>query len=141
MTPTTFEDVYSYFLGKIEDYEIQEKLQLDYEFAQELLYDFMKSAIPKFTYSTKDLSDRDETLLKFNIELTDMEKEILSTLMVVEYLSPKVLKEEYFESRLGSKDYREFSPANQLKEVRELRESFKREANSLMIEYYYRQGL
>nr|BDD47809.1 hypothetical protein 10 [Bacillaceae bacterium] len=138
---TTFEEVYSRFLGKIEDYEIHEKLQLDYEFAQELLLDFLKSAIPKFTYSTKDLSNRDDVLLKFNIQLTEMEKEILSTLMVVEYLSPKVLKEEYFASRLGSKDYREYSPANMLKEAREVRKSFKSEANSLMIEYYYRQGL
>jgi len=138
MTP--YSEVYAYFLGKIEDYEIHQKLQLDYEFAQELLYDFLKSSIPKFTYSTKDLSDRDDLLQQFNITLTEMEKEILSTLMVVEYLSPKILRDELLEERLGSKDFKLFSPANQLKEVRELRQTFKDEANALMIEYYYRVG-
>ncbi|MGM7720497.1 hypothetical protein [Metabacillus sp. Hm71] len=138
---TTYDEIYSRFLGKIEDYEIKEKLQLEYEFALELLLDFLKSAIPKFTYSTKNLSDRDDTLSRFNFELNEMEKEILSTFMVVEYLSPKILRDEYLEDRLGSKDFRSFSPANQLKELRELRQSFKSEANSLMIEYYYRQGV
>lgn len=139
MTP--YSEIYEIFLGKIEDYEIKKKLELEFEFAQEMLFDFLRSAIPKFTYSTKDLSNRDNTLLQFNIQLTDMEKEILSTLMIVEYLSPKILRDEYLENHLGSKDYRTFSPANQLKEVKELRESIKSEANSLMIEYYYRQGL
>jgi hypothetical protein len=138
---TSYESIYSSFLGKIEDYDIQKRLELEFEFAQEMLHDFLKSAIPKFTYSIKDLSDRDDTLLQFNLTLTDMEKEILATLMVVEYLSPKILRDELLENHLGSKDYRTFSPANQIKEVRELRESFKSEANSLMIEYYYRQGL
>lgn len=138
---TAYEEIYARFLGKIEDYEIQEKLQLEYEFVQELLYDFLKSSIPKFTYSVKDLSNRDDTLLQFNIQLTDMEQEILSTLMVVEYLSPKILRDELLEDKLGSKDFRIFSPANLLKEVRELRQTFKSEANSLMIEYYYRNGM
>ncbi|MFO1442804.1 hypothetical protein KDN24_06195 [Bacillus sp. Bva_UNVM-123] len=105
------------------------------------MFDFLKSAIPKFTYSVKDLSNRDDILLQFNFILSEIEKEILATLMVVEYLSPKILRDEFLESRLGSKDYREFSPANQLKELKDLRKIFKDEANLLMIEYYYRQGI
>ncbi len=138
---TSYELIYSIFLGKIEDFDIKEQLELEYDIAQELLFDFLRSAIPKFTYSIKDLSNRDDLFNQFNLVLNDMEKEILATLMVVEYLSPKILKDELLENHLGSKDYRIFSPANQLKEVRELRESFKSEANSLMVEYYYRQGL
>lgn len=141
MTPTQYSEIYALFLGKIEDYDIKNKLQVDFEFVNELLYDFLKSAIPKFTYSVKDLSNRDDVLMQFKFQLNDMEKEILSTLMVVEYLSPKILRDELLEDKLGSKDFRIFSPANQLKETRELRESFKNEANLLMIEYYYRQGL
>lgn len=140
MTPTQFDEVYAIFLSKVDDYDIQKKLELDFDFAQELMFDFLKSAIPKFTYSTKDLSNRDSILLQFNLQLSDMEKEILGTLMVVEYLSPKILRDELLLDRLGSKDFRTFSPANLLKETRELRESFKSEANSLMVEYYYRQG-
>lgn len=138
---TTYEDVYSLFLSKIEDFDIKNTMELDYELGQELLNDFLKSSITKFTYCVKNLFDRDDNFGQFNIELSEMEKEILSTLMVVEYLSPKILRDELLENNLSSKDYRLFSPANQIKEVRELRELYKSEANSLMIEYYYRQGL
>ncbi|MGG3892020.1 hypothetical protein [Metabacillus fastidiosus] len=137
---TSYNEIYSLFLSKIEDYEIHEKLKTQYEFAQEILFDFLRSSIPKFTYSIKNLSNRDDVLFQFNLQLSDIEKEILATLMVVEYLSPKILREEYLESGLGSKDYRNFSPAKQLETMTKLRESFKAEANSLMIEYYYRQG-
>lgn len=138
---TTYDEIFGLFLSKVEDFEIQNKLQMEIDFAKEMLFDFLRSAIPKFTYSTKDLSNRDDTLLQFNIALTDMEKEILSTLMVVEYLSPKIIRDEYLESYLGSKDYKTFSPANLLKELKDLRKTFKDEANSLMVEYYYRQGI
>lgn len=138
MTP--YSSIFDLFLSKIEDYEIKNDILTDPDFANEILLGFLKSAIPKFTYSTKDLSDRDDTLLQFNIDLSSMEQEILSTLMVVEYLSPKILRTDLLENNLGSKDFRQYSPANQIKEVRELRESIKTEANSLMVEYYYRQG-
>lgn len=138
---TTYDEIYSRFLGKTEDFSMQQILMLEYEQGQEMLLDFLKSSIPKFTYSKKDLSDRDDLMTKFNLALDDLEQEILSTLMVVEYLSPKILKSDLLESQLGSKDFRTFSPANQLKEIRELRDSYKQEANSLMVEYYYRQGM
>ncbi len=138
MTP--YDEVYDLFLSKTDDYEIMKELKEDIDLGKEMLFDFLRSSIPKFTYSTKDLSDRDELLLQFNIDLSEMEKEILATLMVVEYLSPKILRSDLLENSLGSKDFKTFSPANQIKEIRELRQTFKDEANSLMVEYYYRQG-
>lgn len=138
---TTYDEIYELFLSKIEDYEIHQKLVVEIDFVKEMMFDFLRSAIPKFTYVTKDLSERDDSLNQFNNILTDMEKEILAILMVVEYLSPKIIRDEYIESRLGSKDYREFSPANQLKVLMDLRQNFINEANSLMIEYYYRQDI
>lgn len=137
---TPFNTVYESFLSKIEDYEILKEINTNITFVNELLYDFLKSAIPKFTYSTKDLSLRDDTLQEFSIDLSEIEIEILAILMVVEYLSPKIIRSENLEQYLGSKDLRQYSPANQLKESRELRESVKREANLLMVEYYYREG-
>ena len=138
---TTYDEIYSMFLGKIEDFDIKNTMELDYDMGQELLCDFLKSSIPKFTYCTKNLADRYDDISSFNITLTDMEKEILATLMVVEYLSPKILRDELLENNLSSKDYRIFSPANQIKEIRELRATYKSEANSLMMEYYYSQEI
>ncbi|MED4883904.1 hypothetical protein [Bacillus smithii] len=139
MTP--YDEIYELFLSKIEDYALKNDLQNDLQFAKEKMFDWLKSAIPKFTYCTKDLSQRDEVNQAFTETLNDMEKEILSTLMVVEYLSPKVLRSEYFETYLGSKDFANYSPANQLKQVNNLKKSIKEEADSLMIQYYFMQDV
>lgn len=139
--PTSYSEVYNSFLSKIDDYYIKSQLQLDREFAEDMMLDYLKSATSKFTYSAKDLSKRDDVLQHFNEELTNMEVEILAMLMIAEYLSPKIVRDEFLENRLGSKDYSEFSPANQLKQLRELKKSIVDEVNVLMIEYYYRQGV
>lgn len=141
MSSTSYSDVFDLFLNKINDYFIKNQLELNIVFANEILLGYLRSAIPKFTYSTKDLSKRDDDLFQFNVCLTDMEREILSILMVSEHLSPKIVSEDYVYSKLGSKDYNQFSPYNQLAQLRALRESIKDEANLLMIEYYYRQGV
>ncbi|MGD6876778.1 hypothetical protein [Bacillus infantis] len=138
---TTYEEIYDFFLSKIEDYQIKEQLETKTDIALDFLFTLLRSSIPKFTYSVVDLSDRSDDGKYFNIQLDHMEKEILGTLMVIEYLSPKILRDELLEEKLGSKDFRLFSPANQLKELRALRDSYKTEANSLMSEYYYRRGI
>ncbi|MBL4950990.1 hypothetical protein JK635_01890 [Neobacillus sp. YIM B02564] len=90
----------------------------------------------KFRYCNK-LSDRDEDLKQFNNDLTDEEKEILSILMIVEYLTPKLLTDELLKQTLNSKDYYLSSQANHIKEIRELRDKYQQEANSLMILYTF----
>lgn len=139
MTPYT--SVFELFMSKINDQEMKSIYQNDSLFFQELLVDFLKSAIPKFTYCTQDLTLRDDITLKFNIELSEMEKEILAIFMLAEYYNPKINRDEYLLNRLGSKDYNQFSPSNQLAQLKDLRKIYLNEANLLMLEYYYRQGV
>ncbi|MEQ6355250.1 hypothetical protein ABNX05_11530 [Lysinibacillus sp. M3] len=141
MTSTSYSEIFGSFLDKINDYFIKNQLEINPVFADEILSGYLRSAIPKFTYCTKNLSKRDEVLSQFNICLSDMEKEILATLMIAEHLSPKINSEDYVYNKIGSKDYNLHSPPNQLKQLRELRKDVKDEANLLMIEYYYRQGV
>lgn len=138
---TTYAEIYDLFLSKISDYDLLEEYAVAPDNAEDELFGYLKSAIPKFTYSVKDLTDRDDTLKQFNINLIPMEQEILSKWMLVEYLSPKIFKTELLETNLGSKDFRLFSPANQIKEIRELKIYLEKEVNLLMVEYYYRQGV
>ena len=138
MTP--YDEIYRYFLRKPKSQELKELLEEDLELGKERLFDFLESAIPKFTYCNH-LSDRDNDLKQFNNNLTDIEKEILATLMVVEYLSPSLLREDLLANSLGSKDYQVFSPANQAKEIRSIRAIYENEAKSLMRDYYYGQGI
>ncbi|MBE2918563.1 hypothetical protein HPK02_06545 [Anoxybacillus flavithermus] len=94
----------------------------------------------KFKKCKKDLSNRDQALKQFNEDLTDEEKEILATLMCVEYLTPKLITSELLKQKLSTKDYQLYSQANQIKEIREVRDKMKSEANQMMISYSYSEN-
>lgn len=130
---TSYQEIYSRFTPKITDYSF---VNLSDDEVEEYFETFMKSSIIKFRYCDK-LSDRDETLKQFNKDLTDEEQEILSILMCVEYLTPKLLTDDLLKQTLNSKDYSLYSQANHVKEIRELRAKYQQEVNSLMILYTF----
>lgn len=131
---TPFKEVYNKVYNKISDYSFTKLTQDEVE---DVLESFLLSALVKFKTCKKDLSNRDLTLKQFNEDLTDEEKEILATLICVEYLTPKLITDELLQQRLSTKDYNLYSQANQIKEIRELRDKFKSEANQMMINYSY----
>ncbi|PLR72999.1 hypothetical protein CYJ37_12205 [Bacillus sp. UMB0728] len=97
----------------------------------------LKSSIVNFRYCDK-LGDRDDSLKQFNLDLSDEEQEILSVLMCVEYLTPKLLTDDLLKQKLNSKDYSLYSQANQIKEIRQVRDDFSSKANSMMMLYTYK---
>lgn len=132
---TPYSDIYNSFLGKITDYDMP---SLSAEFQDSLLLGLLKSAIPKFKVCLEDLSDRDDvTLLEFTEDLTEESIDILSELMLVEWLQPQLYKSEFFQNQLGTKDFNFYSPANLLKEVRQTYFLAKRNAEHMMINYSY----
>lgn len=63
--PTTFQEIYTQFLSKIEDYELGALTEID---ALELLFSFMKSSIVDFKKCKQDISSFIPfTSNKFNI--------------------------------------------------------------------------
>lgn len=130
---TSYENIYSRFLPKITDYSF---LNLSDAEVEDHLETFLKSSIIKFRYCDK-LSERDELIKQFTEDLTDEEIEILSILMCVEYLTPKLLTDDLLKQKLNSKDYSLYSQANHVKEIRGLRDVFQQEANNLMILYTF----
>jgi hypothetical protein len=134
---TPFSDVYAFFTSKISDYSFLKLTQIELE---DNLENYLNSASVKFRRCKKDLSDKDKTNNQFNIDLSDEEKEILATLMTVEYLSPKLITSDLLQQTLGTKDYRLYSQANHIKEIKDLRNVFKSEANQLMMDYSYFHG-
>jgi len=133
---TSYQVIYERFLPKISDYSFLNLTENEVEYQLEK---YLKSSIVKFRYCTK-LSDRNEIEKSFNENLTDEEQEILSILMCVEYLSPKILTDDLLRQTLSSKDYTLYSQANHIKEVRSIQDSFKSEAKSLMILYTYNKN-
>jgi hypothetical protein len=132
---TAYSTVYNAFLGKITDFDILEFEEADRETT---LKNLLKSACPNFKVSKDDLSDRDDDQEQFNVDLSDISVEIISELMIVEWLKPKLYKSDFFENVLNTKDFSMFSPANLLKEVRETYNQALKNAKVLMIDYSYR---
>lgn len=127
---TRFEEIYDIFLSQINDPVFIENDEDD-----QLKYRYLLNNIPRFSKCKKDLSDRDEE--KFNIELSDEEKLILGTLMVIEYLNPQIMSLKDTQQFLNSKDFKLSSQSNHLDKMLTLQAQKRREVNKLIIDYTY----
>ena len=131
---TPYSKIYSRFMSKITNYSF---VDLDIEELEDQLQTYLEPSIVKFRYCKKNLSNRDNNALQFNELLTDEEQEILAILMCVEYLTPKLLTDELLQQTLSSRDYKIYSQANHIKEIKALREVFNDESREAMILYTY----
>lgn len=127
---TSFDEIYDVFLSQINDPDFLNEPNSD-----ELMLRYLKNSIPKFNKSLKLLSDRTDT--EFNSDLTDTEILILGTLMVVEYCQPQIMTIENLRHAMSWKDYSFTSQANHITALVNLRDSKKKEANKLMLDYAY----
>lgn len=71
------------------------------------------------------------------VTLTDMEKSILTHLMIVEHLKPQVLSSEVLRPSLSDKSFKIYSQANHLRELNLLYRLFQKESNKMITEYTY----
>ena len=101
-----------------------------------MLADYIRPAIIKFKVCKQDLSDRNDDLAVFNIDLTDEEKEILILFMLVEYLSANYINvPSLLRQNLTSKDFKVFSSAEHLYRLTELRSVYEKEARQMVSAY------
>lgn len=136
---TSYSDIYSVFFSKVTDYSF---LQLEEVDVEEILKPYLISSITKFKKRCRlDLSDRIDMIDQFNIDLSDEEIEILASLMIVEYLSPQIVNLELIRQNMSNKDWKLYSQANHLKELKDLRNESREEAERLIMEYTYDNSL
>ncbi|MFQ3543649.1 hypothetical protein Q7A53_06155 [Halobacillus rhizosphaerae] len=134
---TKITDIYDSFLSRISDYSFLSDNITEEEIMEDL-FGYFKSARTKFykcKNSLKTIDDNGETV--FTVELHPFEVEVLVSLMLVEYLKPKVLTDENMKQSLSDKDFKIYSQANQLKEMSLLYRNFAKEARKLITEYSY----
>ena len=130
---TPYEKIYANLLPKFKDYEIP--LMTEDEVKDEI-HDYIIPAIARFHICYQDLNDRDDDIEQFNITLTDMELEILSNYVLLEYIdskyirTPVLLKVQY-----GSKDFNGFSNANHLDKLLTMQKRFLTENETLLSRY------
>lgn len=138
---TPYIEIYEMFLR-----DIRNKKFIDLLTPEELgdtLSDYLAEACDiHFKKCIVDLSDRDDGLEQFNAELSNEEKRILAKAMRIKWLSSNfIANEELLNSKLTTKDYNVFSPANQLTTLLNLEKEFKRELKSLITRYQYDQWI
>lgn len=140
MEVTKVEEVLGQFLSKIADYNFIVEQMTDEEIEDELL-SYLKGAIAKFHICKKELvitSPKDQPK-QFTVVLDGLEIEVLVSLMLVEYMKPQIFASETLKQTLSDKDFKIYSQANQLRELRLLHGVIKADANKLVTEYSYRE--
>lgn len=136
MSETKISEIYESFLSKISDYSF---LSLTEEELEQDLFGYFKTARTKFHRCKNNLDVIDNELGEkiFTVELKPFEIEVLSHLMLVEYLKPQVLSSEALKQSLSDKDFKIYSQANQIRELRLLYNTMKSESNKLITEYTF----
>lgn len=132
---TPFEEVYNLFLSQVKMYELA---MMNETLLEENMHLWLTGALSYFSHmTTKDLYNREFGLSAFSEELSPQEKVILAKHMTHVYLSTFLITEQNISQALNSRDYRMYSPANQLKALQELASKISRDANTLMSRYSY----
>ena len=131
---TSYGTIINVFLGKVSDYKLLSLLQ---EEAEEELIGYMKSACATFKQSKEDLNIRDDITQEFQSDLSDTVIDIITELMITQWLKSQLYNTELLESRLNSKDFTEYSPAKLILEMRNLYESTLSRTRNMCIEYTY----
>ncbi len=134
---TPFSDIYAIFLNDITDNRLIELLTP--EELGDVLEDYlMESVAIHFKECKKDLNDMDADNQIFNVGLTHEEKVILAKGMKLKWLASNfIANESRLVSRLTTKDYTIFSPANHLKVLLEINSETKKEIRELVMSYLY----
>ena len=134
---TKYSDVIEEFQDKITDYELA---SFSYDLQEEILNALLRKACRKFKVCVQDLSDRDDELGLFNIDLSEDEIDILTEWMVKEWLEPIKNDTDNLHNRINTAEFSSISPANMQLAVKETYDEARRRARSLMNEYSYRNG-
>ena len=135
---TAYEPIYNRALAKIQDFELANLSDRDIE---EMLHGWLMSAIAKFRQCKNDLKDRDEELRQFNVDLEDEEIEILAIMIVREWLSPQVHSTLLTRQIFSGKEQNYYSQAAHVKELMDMDNSLRIEAQKLMRDYTYNNDL
>lgn len=136
--PTPYERIYENLLPKFKDYDIP---LMTTDEVKEYLHDFLVPAITKFHVCRKDLNDRNDILERFNVELSDVEVEILSNYMLLEYLDSTYIRvPTLLKMSLSSSDFNSYSAANALDKLMAMHKTYLAENETLLARYAWDSG-
>lgn len=130
---TPYEKLYENLLPKFRSYEIP---LMSTEQVKDYLHDFLIPAISKFHVCRKDLTDRNDILQRFNVDLSDIEIEILSNYLLIEYIDSEYIRTpSLLKTHLPSSDFKAFSSANMIEKLMNMHKTYLSENETLLSRY------
>ena len=130
---TSYEKIYENLLPKFRSYEIP---LMSTEEVKDFLHDYLVPAISRFHVCRKNLNDRDDILQRFNVDLSDIEVEILSNYLLIEYIDSEYIRTpSLLKVQLPSSDFKAFSPANFLEKLMAMHKTYVSENETLLSRY------
>lgn len=130
---TPYEKLYENLLPKFRSYEIP---LMSTEEVKDYLHDYLIPATSRFHVCRKNLNDRDDILQRFNVELSDIELEILSNYLLIEYIDSTYIRvPTLLKVSLPSSDFKVFSPANFLDKLMAMHKTYVSENETLLSRY------
>ncbi len=128
--PTLYEKLYENLLPKFRSYEIP---LMTTEEVKDFLHDFLVPAISRFHVCRKNLNDRNDILQQFNVELSDIEIEILSNYLLLEYIDSTYIRvPSLLKVTLPSSDFKAFSSANMIEKLMSMHKTYLCENETLL---------
>lgn len=133
---TPYKAVFDSVYSKMQDQDLKDLLE---EEADKIIKEYLEPAITNFECCDQDLNDRDDINNCFNFELSVVNKEILSTFMVYQYIRANYeLVTEMLRAHLSNTDFHKYDNANVLLRVTEVQNALFKENKQLMINYSIR---
>lgn len=130
---TSYINVYNRFLGKVTDYFV---FELSDEDTCNYCHDLLLSALANVTKLEHNLNI-DEEEYCFAEDLNNLEIEYLACQMACEWMDPQIQNTTLTRQYIGTKDEKFYAPANQLKELRSLREDLYARVRKIRRDYHY----
>lgn len=130
---TEFNLIYDKFLSKITDFSYA---QLDKETLEK---DLKKKLIQALAYFTQ-LEDKKAEYVDnvFISDLSVLEQEILANIMVINHLDKFIVSEDNMRILLNSKDYKQYSQATLLKELKSTKAEYQSDVEAMKNAYSFR---
>lgn len=130
---TSYEKLYENLLSKFRSYDIP---LMTTDEVKDYLHDYLIPAIARFHVCRKDLNNRNDILERFNVSLSDMEIEILSNYMLLEYIDSTYIRTPtLLKVSLPSTDFHAFSSANMLDKLMAMHKTYLTENETLLSRY------
>ena len=142
MSGTSYTEINDLFMQQITDYRLIDLYNSDVTNSTDnlntYLLGFMLLAIPEFQICTQDLSLRDDvTLMSFTETLTDINKKILSKLMVKEWLQKEVKDILQMRLHVQDVDFKTYAESNNLTAKQNMLTMFREECSQDLVSYGY----